>query len=155
MSEIKEVIEPDVRQALCRTILADLQEWFGRPEATKEYVAAVASMTTFVWSVDGVQAGFVALSHPTLETLDIHVMGVLRKYHGQGGGRALVAACENRARMSGAVFLSVRTVGPSASDPFYERTRTFYKACGMAALDEFPDYWGPGTPMMLMAKEVR
>ena len=155
MSMIKELSEPDARSALCRIILADLPDWFGRPDATEEYIKAVAGMTTFVWEVDGVEAGFTALSRPTTDTFEVHVMGILRRYHRRGGGRKLVKACESYARLAGAVFLSVRTVGPSAPDPCYATTRAFYKSCGMAALAEFPEHWGPGTPMLLMAKHIR
>lgn len=155
MSDTTEVADPEARSALCRAILADLPGWFGRPEATAAYVEAAAALTTFAWEVDGVRAGFASLSRPTSETFDIHVMGVLRRHHGRGGGRALLAACENRARRNGAAFLTVRTVGPSTPDPFYEQTRAFYRACGMAALAEFPDHWGHGTPMLLMGKAVR
>ncbi|MEM6696240.1 MAG: GNAT family N-acetyltransferase [Pseudomonadota bacterium] len=154
MGVVKEITEPEARSALCSAILADLTDWFGRPDATEAYIEAIAGLTTFAWEVDGMQAGFAALSRPTNETFDVHVLGVLRQYHGRGGGRALLAAGEDHARAAGAVFLSVQTVGPSASDPFYEKTRAFYGSCGMAAMAEFPDYWGRGTPMLLMAKAI-
>ena len=154
MTSIVEIADPAERSSLCRSILADLPDWFGRPEATAAYVKATVAMTTFAWEVDGLRAGFASLSRPTWDTFDIHVMGVLRRHHGRGAGRVLVAACEGYVREAGATFLTVRTVGPSAPDPFYERTRAFYRACGMAALAEFPDHWGPGTPMLLMGKIV-
>ena len=155
MTHVVEVTDAEARVALCRAVFADLPDWFGRPEATATYVSAVANLTTIAWEADGETAGFAALTRPTDKTCDIHVMGVLRRHHGQGGGRALISACERHARAVGARFLTVQTVGPSAPDPHYEKTRAFYQACGMAALAEFPDHWGRGTPMLLMGKALQ
>lgn len=99
-------------------------------------------------------AGVVSLSQPTSETVDIHVMAVLRRYHRRGGGRALFHESEKYAMANGARFLTVQTLGPSNPDPFYAQTRAFYTACGMAALAEFKDFWGVGTPMLLMGKAL-
>ena len=154
MNRITEIVEPRARSELCGNILTDLPNWFGRPDATKSYVKAVATQTTFAWEVDDMLAGFISLSQPTSETFDIHVMGVLRLYHRRGGGCALLAAGEEHAKASGARFLTVQTLGPSHPDPFYAQTREFYAACGMAALAEFKGYWGAETPMLLMGKAV-
>ncbi len=154
MCRIRKIDDPGARSALCSAILADLPEWFGRPDATRSYVKSAATQTTFALEIDDLQAGVISLSQPTSETFDIHVMGVLRQYHRLGGGSALVAACENHARSSGGRFLTVQTIGPSNPDPFYKQTRAFYAACGMAAFAEFRDYWGPETPMLLMGKAI-
>ncbi|WP_411892677.1 GNAT family N-acetyltransferase [Yoonia sp. SDW83-1] len=155
MSSIQKIVDPEARSKICSKILSDLPDWFGRPDATKAYVKAVATMPMFTWEVGGRQAGFAGLSPATSETFDIHVMGVLRQYHRRGGGRSLLAACEDYSRLSGAHFLTVQTVGPSAPDPFYDQTRAFYTACGMKALAEFSDHLGLGTPMLLMGKSLR
>lgn len=154
MSSIKNIQEPDARSELCRRILADLPDWFGRPDATQSYIKAVTTQTTFAWGGDDAWAGIVSLSQPTSDTFDIHVMGVLRRYHRRGGGSALFAASEKHAMAAGARFLTVQTVGPSSPDPFYAKTRAFYATCGMAALAEFKDFWGSGTPMLLMGKTI-
>lgn len=154
MRRITKIVEPSEKSELCRRVLDDLSNWFGRPDATESYIKAVADQTMFAWEVDNRMAGIISLSRPTSETFDIHVMGVLRQYHRQGGGSALLLASEKHANTSGARFLTVQTVGPSNPDPFYTQTRAFYSACGMAALAEFKDYWGVGTPMLLMGKIV-
>ena len=117
MTRVVEVTDAEARAALCRAVLADLPGWFGRPEARAAYVSAVADLTTFAWEAEGEAAGFAALTRPTNDTFDIHVVGILRRHHGQGGGRALMSACERHASAAGARFLTVRTVGPSAPDP--------------------------------------
>lgn len=152
MIAVVAICDPKERSALCRSILDDLPDWFGRPEAVGSYVAAAADLTVFACEAEGRRVGFAALSRPTRETIDIHVMGVLCQFHGRGIGRTLMAACADHARAAGAAFLTVQTVGPSAPDPFCAATRAFYRACGMAALAEFPNHWGPGTPMLLMGK---
>lgn len=154
MSTVREVRAPGLRSEICREILRDLPDWFGRPEAAEAYVDAVSALTTFVWEAKEGPVGFAAVSQPTVDACDIHVMGVSRRYHGRGVGRALFLACEDAARIAGTRFLTVQTLGPSASDPHYARTRAFYKACGMAAIAEFPGHWGANAPMLLMGKEL-
>ena len=154
MNRITEIVEPEARSELCRRVLDDLPNWFGRPEAREAYIKAVADQTTFAWAVGDALAGIISLTRQTSETFDIHVMGVLQPYQRQGGGSALLLAGEKHAEASGARFLTVQTVGPSDPDPFYAQTRAFYSACGMASLAEFKDHWGAGTPMLLMGKGV-
>lgn len=139
------------RSAFCRTVLSDLPEWFGRPDAIEEYVAKVASLPTFAVMNAQFPIGFAAVERSTDAARDIHVMGVRRDQHRRGIGRLLVRACVEHTVASGAAFLTVQTLGASHPDPHYGATRRFYEGVGFRPLMEFEDQWGEGTPMLLMA----
>jgi GNAT superfamily N-acetyltransferase len=74
--------------------------------------------------------------------------------HRKGVGRRLVAFAEDEARRTGAHFLTVKTLGPSAQSSHYEATRRFYEAVGFLALEEFTAVWGEDNPCLLMAKPI-
>jgi len=146
-------IEKD-RDRVCRAILEALPDWFGIPEALENYVRDVKTMAVLGCRRDGRIVGMVAL-HPTSEaTLDMHVIGVLRPYHGQGIGRALVEAAAERARADGMSLLSVKTLGPSHPDPHYAATRAFYLSVGFLPVEEFKDLWSEENPCLLMIKPL-
>lgn len=138
------------RCRLCREILNDLPEWFGRPEAVDGYVTSVANLCTFACRDGERDVGFASVCQSTSRAFDIHVMGVRQVHQRRGAGRLLMEACSQHALAEGASFLSVQTLGPSHPDPNYIATRAFYRACGFVDLIELPDRWGEGTPMLLM-----
>ena len=144
----------DARDRVCRVILDALPDWFGIPEAVDNYVLDAATMTMLACHRDGQNVGMVVLNRTTDATLDIHIIGVLTPYHGQGIGTALVDAAATRARAGGASLLSVKTLGASHPDPCYERTRRFYLSVGFLPVEEFKDLWGPDLPCLLMVRPL-
>ncbi|GEA87578.1 GNAT family N-acetyltransferase [Cellulomonas cellasea] len=142
---------PGDRDAV-RTILADLPEWFGRPEATESYVAAAATLPNHVAvSPAGEQVGVVLIEERFPETAEIHLMAVKRAWHRRGVGSALLAEVEGDLVARGTRMLTVKTLGEAHPDEGYRRTRLFYEAQGFFRLEEFTDLW-PGTPCLFMAK---
>ncbi len=78
-------------EEICRSILLALPEWFGRPEATAQYVEH-ASTAPMLVAQDKQALGFVALARHNNWTYEIHSMGVMPEFHRRGIGRALVGA---------------------------------------------------------------
>ena len=143
---------PGADRAVAETILRALPDWFGIEEALVGYVEAANAMpTATAWIVDQA-VGFASMEQATSVTIDVHVIGVLPEYHDQGIGTLLMEVLENRARLEGARFLTVKTLSSSYPDPFYDRTRHFYEAVGFAPLAELPEHWGPENPCLLMGK---
>lgn len=138
--------------AAVRTILEDLPEWFGRPEATEGYVTAADTLPNyFAVTPAGEQIGVLLIEQHFPETGEIHLMAVKRAWHRRGVGGALLATVEGDLLARGTRMLTVKTLGEAHPDEGYRRTRQFYEAQGFIRLEELPDLW-PGTPCLLMAK---
>jgi GNAT superfamily N-acetyltransferase len=140
--------------AICRSILAELPEWFGIPASNAEYEHVAETGPAVLAVKDGEAVGLMLLK-PHFETaLEIWLMAVRPSRHRHGVGRALVARAEAVAAERGASFLTVKTRGPSAPYEPYERTRAFWSAMGFIALEEFIEIWGPENPALMMAKTL-
>ncbi len=150
--EIVEIHEG--RGALCAEILASLPDWFGMPQSNAAYVRAVEDMPVFAAMEGAAAIGFLALGRPTPHVFEVHVMGIRPAHHRKGAGRALVAAAARHARAAGLRYLTVKTLSARDPDPGYARTRVFYEAMGFLGIDEFPESWSPGNPLVLMLKRL-
>lgn len=142
------------REALCRAVLADLPDWFGIPAAMEEYVGAAGHLPMLEARIGERAVGFVSLRATSPAAWEIHVIGVLRRFHRRGAGRALVEAAAAAARAGGARFLTVKTLAPEHADAGYAATRRFYEAMGFLPLETFPDLWGPADPCLLMLRPL-
>jgi GNAT superfamily N-acetyltransferase len=143
-------------------LLRSLPEWFGIEAAIAGYVAAAADLPTYLaWP-----AGEAAVTADELQVVgvllavrhfaaaaEIYLMAVDRGMHRRGIGRALVGALEHDLRAAGARLLQVKTLGPTAPDAGYERTRKFYTSMGFEPLEEIVGFW-PGNPCLIMVKTL-
>ncbi|MEU4388412.1 GNAT family N-acetyltransferase [Promicromonospora sp. NPDC023805] len=167
------------RSDAAHDILGELPEWFGIDRFTHEYVEAAAKFPNYVAvaapeaappgaapgapapaigadggkipSEDVLGVLLVDQRYPT--SAEVHLLAVRRKHHRGGIGRTLMRRVEDDLRAQGVRLLSVKTFGPSASDPDFDRTRAFYTACGFHPVEEFPDLWAD-NPCMLMVKAL-
>ncbi|MFC8800004.1 GNAT family N-acetyltransferase [Promicromonospora sp. NPDC057138] len=153
------------RSDAAHDILEELPEWFGIDRFTHEYVEAAAKFPNYVavappeGGADGGETPFedvlgvllVDQRYPT--SAEVHLLAVRRKHHRAGIGRTLLERVEQDLRAQGVRLLSVKTFGPSASDPDFDRTRAFYTACGFHPVEEFPDLW-VDNPCLLMVKPL-
>ncbi|MEM7525431.1 MAG: GNAT family N-acetyltransferase [Pseudomonadota bacterium] len=148
---IEEIPRPEARRAICMAMLDGLPEWFGPEPVYRPYCDAAETMSGYAWRADGRTLGYLALSRETDEAMEIHLLAISRDAHGRGIGRAFISFARDQARAAGAAYLTLKTLGPSSPDEAYIRTRAFYRAQGFAALAEFPAFWAPDQPMLLMA----
>lgn len=166
------------RSDAAHDILEELPEWFGIDRFTHEYVEAAATFPNYVAvaapesppgappgsteTVVGPDGGSVPAEdvlgvllvdqrYPT--SAEVHLLAVRRKHHRAGIGRSLLERVEKDLRAQGVRLLSVKTLGPSAPDPDFDRTRAFYTACGFHPVEEFPDLWAD-SPCLLMVKAL-
>ena len=140
--------------AECASIIADLPEWFGVPEASAGYIERAEREQAWVAELGGQAVGLMVLSDPGFSAIDIHFLAVRREGHRQGIGQALVTKALSEARSLQRPYLTGKTLGPSRGSEPYERTRAFYEAVGFEPLEEFTTLWGPGTPCLLMVMAV-
>lgn len=148
-------LRPSGSGAICRSILATIEPWFGLPASNAEYEQLAESGPAVVARDEtGVAIGLMILQRHFDTALEVYFLGVDSSRHRQGAGRALMAYAEEVARTEGRRFVTLKTRGPSAPYEPYERTRRFYEALGYAALEERTDIWGPENPTLIMAKAV-
>jgi GNAT superfamily N-acetyltransferase len=135
-------------------ILAELPEWFGRPDSNAGYVAEAAHLPT-VAAVEGDDAvGVCLLREHNPECVEIELLAVTRGRHRAGIGRLLLGVVEDDLRARGVRLLEVKTRGPSGESEPYARTRAFYGALGFLPLEERSDIWGPEDPCLIMVKPL-
>lgn len=141
------------KQRVARVILEALPEWFGIPEARENYIRESADEIMLVSSEGGEPDGFLCLKETGRDTLELAVMGVLKEYHRQGVGTALVQAAKRIARERGYSFLQVKTV-QMGRYPEYDATNRFYLSLGFKAFEVFPTLWDEWNPCQIYVMSV-
>ena len=141
------------KQRVARVILEALPEWFGIPEARENYIRESADEIILVSSEGGEPDGFLCLKETGRDTLELAVMGVLKEYHRQGVGTALVQAAKRIARERGYSFLQVKTV-QMGRYPEYDATNRFYLSLGFKEFEVFPTLWDEWNPCQIYVMSV-
>ena len=151
---IKEILDSSIKESIARLILNDLEEWFGMPEYTKEYIENSNSMPFFAAYDHKEAVAFISLKETSKYTAEIYCMGVLKKYHRKGIGRKLFYAFEAYAIKNGYKFLQVKTVEEGKYDS-YDLTNAFYKSLGFYELEVFPKMWDEWNPCQILIKSIQ
>lgn len=133
------------REAIARTILEALPEWFGIPEATEEYIADSKGRPFFCAYNDGSPIGFLYLKETGRHTAELAVMGVRKEYHRKGVGSMLFAQARQEAVRLGYSFMQVKTV-QMGRYAIYDDTNRFYLSLGFKELEVFPTLWDECNP---------
>ncbi len=141
--------------AECEAVLRLLPDWFGIEDAILRYGQQINDLPTWVARDDsGQMMGFLTVKKHSHFSAEVFVMGVRPETHHKGVGRALMLKAEGHLRGEGVEFLQVKTVGPSCSDPFYARTRSFYVAAGFRPLEEMNQIWNEENPCLILVKRL-
>lgn len=152
--ELKEVIDKKTKSNICDQILRALPDWFGIEDSIVEYVNDVKDML-FYASYDLDQpVGFIAVKRHNTATSEVYVMGILKEYHKQGIGRALIEAVEAYCVKHEMQALTVKTLADTVNNEAYANTRCFYTSMGFIPLEIFPDLWGLTNPCLMLAKFI-
>jgi GNAT superfamily N-acetyltransferase len=155
---MKIVIEEIDQQkcSICREILESLPEWFGIPDAIDEYVDGVADLPMLVAKDEvGSIIGFISLKVQTTSAVESYVLGLRKEWHRKGYGHLLFEAAEQKAKLLGAKFLTVKTLADTHPDVNYRATRLFYESLGFEPVEVFPALWSPENPCLLMLKTLK
>ena len=142
---IRQLHDPAEKQAVARTILEALPEWFGIPEAREDYIRRSASQPCFVAWEEGTPVGFLCLEETGSVTVEMYVMGVVKRCHRRGLGTALFRAARAWAAEQGYAFMQVKTV-QEGRYPEYDATNAFYRHLGFQEFEVFPTLWDEWNP---------
>lgn len=144
---------PEEKERIAASVLADLPDWFGLPDSTAEYVRVSRGLPFWAAVEDGRAVGFAALRETAPKTAEIYVMGVRPEFHRAGLGRRLFRALYRYAKERGCAFLQVKTV-QEGHYPEYDRTNAFYRAVGFTGLECFPTLWDAWNPCQVLVMAV-
>ena len=154
MINIKEVKDPDEKQRITRLILEELKEWFEVEESREGYIKDSANLPYFAAYDGDKPVGFICLFETGKDTVEIHVTGVLKEYHGKHIGRKLLEKAKKAAKKSGHSFLQVKTVQMGKYED-YDRTNRAYIAWGFKELEVFPMLWDEDNPCQIYVMELK
>lgn len=151
---LQKVVDPDLKANLCEKVLRSLPEWFGIESAILDYINDVRGMETWSVLVDQAEVGFLSVNKHNTWTAEIHVMGVMPSFHGQGLGTQLLRVVEQELSLEGFQFLTVKTLSESRPNEEYDKTRKFYLRAGFLPLEEFKTLWGEANPCLMLIKTL-
>lgn len=144
-----EVIENNnEKKRISRVVLESLPEWFGIESAREKYIEDSAEQT-MIAAFDGEkEVGFICLNETGGDTVELHVLGVLKEYHHKGIGSKLFKKARKIAAASGYSFIQVKTVA-MGKYPEYDATNKFYLSLGFKEFEVIPELWGEENPCQI------
>ena len=145
---IEQITDIKEKQYIARTILEDLTEWFEVKESREQYISDCAEWIFLAAKDEGKTVGFLCLKETGKATVELAVMGVMKKCHRSGAGRALVDEAKSIAREKGYSFFQVKTVQMGMYED-YDRTNMFYLACGFKEFEVIPQIWDEANPCQI------
>ncbi len=152
--QIIDITHWDNKVAFCEEILRSLKEWFGIEEAIQNYLKEIRLLVTYAIKVEDTYIGFASIKEHNAYTFEIHVMGILKKYHNLGYGKLLLQEIELWGKQQGKVYMSVKTLDETRESREYDSTRHFYLAYGFVPIETFPTLWGEDNPCLLLIKKL-
>lgn len=138
-------LREEEKTIITRKILEALPEWFGIPEARENYILKSAGQIAFGAFEGEKPVGVLTLEETGKDTMELHVMGVLKEYHRRGIGTELFAEAKAYAVSEGYSFLQVKTVQMGRYRE-YDDTNYFYLSLGFKEFELFPTLWDEWNP---------
>lgn len=150
---VRRIEDIDQKEKISTEILADLSEWFGLPDSTAEYIHESKKMSFFAYYKENQYVGFLVGKETSDKTIEIYVMGVLKKFHRNQIGKKLFRSFVSYAKNSGYEYLQVKTVEEGYYKE-YDETRLFYEKMGFRKLECFPTLWDEWNPCLIMIQSI-
>ena len=150
---IEQICDGQVKQAVVRSVLEALTDWFAVEESREQYIAESVDRICIGAMENGEYVGFLCLKETGKATLEISVMGVLKEYHRKGIGRKMFDLAKEIAKEKGYSFLQVKTVQMGMYDD-YDDTNRFYLSLGFQEFEVFPLYWDEANPCQIYVMSV-
>ena len=151
---IREVTKSIEKQQITRLILEALPDWFEVTEPREAYIRESASCLLFAAYDEDRPVGFLCLKETGKDTLELHVMGILKEYHRRGIGKELFMKAKEAAVRNGYSFLQVKTVQMGMYED-YDKTNLFYRALGFKEFEVFPLLWDENNPCQIYVMSLK
>ena len=151
---IEEIKDSAKKQAIARKVLEALHDWFEVDESREKYIFDCAKWIFLAAKEDDQYVGFLCLKETGDATVELAVMGVLKKYHRQGLGRKIFEAAKKIASEKGYSFMQVKTVQMGVYED-YDITNRFYKSCGFKELEVIKEIWGEENPCQIYVMSLK
>ncbi len=145
--------DPGEKRRVARAVLEALPEWFEIEETREAYIDESGRRPCFAAMRAGEAVGFLCLKPTGDATVEIAVMGVVKRCHRQGVGRALFTAARDWARGAGYAFMQVKTVKMGVYED-YDRTNRFYQSLGFREFEVFPTLWDEANPCQVYVMAI-
>lgn len=142
------------KQKIAREILEALPEWFGIVEAREDYIKDSQEQMMVATFDQDHPVGFLCLKETGKDTVEVHVMGVLKQYHRQGIGRSLFEVAKDLATEKRYSLMQVKTV-QAGRYPEYDVTNAFYQSVGFKEFEVFPDLWDEANPCQIYVMPLK
>ena len=150
-----ELKDAQLKGNACKAITAQLPEWFGIPEANENYISDAEKYPAIAACTEDHIVGL--LVYKTMHcdvknrnTTDIHWLGVMPEFHGQGIGTQLIRFLISK---TSCPVLTVETLDPVVKDDSYLKTFKFYKSQGFNIYHHFE--YDNGSKMVRMDKIIK
>ena len=151
---IREVTKSIEKQQITRLILEALSDWFEVTESREAYIRESVSCLFFAAYDEDRPVGFLCLKETGRDTLELHVMGILKEYHRRGIGKELFMKAKEAAVQNGYSFLQVKTVQMGIYED-YDKTNLFYRALGFKEFEVFPLLWDENNPCQIYVMALK
>lgn len=144
-----ELINESEKKSECVSlIINELKDWFEVEEPRLEYIEDSKTLPTFIYFDNDKPVGFLTLKETSKFTLELHVIGVLKKYHRHKVGTRLFEKAKEYAKDNGYEFIQVKTVEMGYYDE-YDQTNYFYKSLGFKELEVIKNIWDENNPCQI------
>jgi ribosomal protein S18 acetylase RimI-like enzyme len=139
----------------CDAIILSLPEHFGLESGRRACARAVRTCEGLVAIVTGQVVGFLTIERHFAASAEITWMAVHATQRRHGIGSALMQRICRDLHASGCRLLLVATQPESVDErgivDTYVDTRAFYEKVGFIPMCVAPNYWGSGSPALLLA----
>lgn len=144
----------EYKKRICRNILKQLPEWFGKMDGIIQYTKE--SRVSHLWAdiENNEPIGFIMMKETSPHTIEISVMGVLRGYQRKGIEYELFKSVYDFAKNNNYEFIQVKTVkrGKYVS---YDITNSFYKKIGFKELECIENLWDKDNPCQIYIMSIK
>lgn len=152
MITIREIHDKKRKATICGVVLRALPDWFGSMEQIEPHMQRCTGAVFFAAYEEGRPLGFAALTRHTPHAAEVSLIGVLRPFHRQALGSALLDACEAYGVRKGMRLLTVKLPERIPKDHPYMGSKAFFAAKGFLPVGIFPDMWAGGKYCVVAVK---